>query len=321
VTLPAARLSDPTMHGGVIVAGAPTVIIGGKPSARIGDMHTCALVTGLVPHVGGPICLGSFTVLVSGMPAARQTDLAICVGPPDSIAMGEPTVLIGMAGGGGLMGMLKGLVMAGLATLKQLMGGGYPRAVMKNGQIVTEYNSFITIEGTPEYQAKVVRDLNTIANTKAGQKLLKSLESSGKTVRIHTDRSVKPDGTIKTGNYAWTDPPPSGSPPYAGYKDGGGANTQIGYDPDRDRLAGNPDAWANPPNRPPEVGLFHEMTHCDDFTHGRLDSTTQVANGTKTPATIPDSEARAVGLPPHDKDGYSENDYREEQGLVKRPYY
>src|SRR3989304_4339668 len=61
---PAARLGDPTVHGGSIVVGCPTVLIGGMPAARMGDMATCA-------------------------------------GPPDSIAMGCPTVLIGEAGGSG----------------------------------------------------------------------------------------------------------------------------------------------------------------------------------------------------------------------------
>lgn len=30
-----------------------------------------------------------------GMPAARATDLCVCVGPPDTILPGSPTVLIG----------------------------------------------------------------------------------------------------------------------------------------------------------------------------------------------------------------------------------
>jgi uncharacterized Zn-binding protein involved in type VI secretion len=34
-------------------------------------------------------------VLIGGQPAARATDMCVCVGPPDSIAMGSPTVLIG----------------------------------------------------------------------------------------------------------------------------------------------------------------------------------------------------------------------------------
>jgi uncharacterized Zn-binding protein involved in type VI secretion len=49
-----------------------------------------------IPHVGGPVLPpGCPTVLVGGQPAARQGDMATCVGPPDSIAMGSPTVLIG----------------------------------------------------------------------------------------------------------------------------------------------------------------------------------------------------------------------------------
>lgn len=92
---PAARQGDPTVHGGIITLGAPNVLIGGMPAARVGDMHTCPMVTGVVPHVGGPIAMGSGTVLIGGMPAARQGDVATCTGPPDSIAMGCPTVLIG----------------------------------------------------------------------------------------------------------------------------------------------------------------------------------------------------------------------------------
>jgi uncharacterized Zn-binding protein involved in type VI secretion len=53
------------------------------------------MVTGVVPHVGGPIATCCPTVLIGGLPAARATDMAVCVGPPDLIAMGSPTVLIG----------------------------------------------------------------------------------------------------------------------------------------------------------------------------------------------------------------------------------
>jgi len=65
------------------------------PAARIGDLHTCPLVTGVVPHVGGPIAMGCPTVLIGFMPAARVGDMAVCVGPPDAIAMGSFTVFIG----------------------------------------------------------------------------------------------------------------------------------------------------------------------------------------------------------------------------------
>lgn len=68
----------------------------GKPAARLGDMHTCPMVTGVVPHVGGPILPPCEpTVLIGKMPAARMGDMATCVGPPDSIAIGSATVMIG----------------------------------------------------------------------------------------------------------------------------------------------------------------------------------------------------------------------------------
>ncbi len=69
-----------------------------QPAARIADMHVCPMVTpGVppIPHVGGPILPpGAITVLIGGMPAARVGDMAVCVGPPDVIAMGAFTVLI-----------------------------------------------------------------------------------------------------------------------------------------------------------------------------------------------------------------------------------
>lgn len=67
-----------------------------QPAARLTDMHVCPMVTGIVPHVGGPVAgPGCPTVLIGGMPAARVGDMAVCVGPPDVIALGAFTVLIG----------------------------------------------------------------------------------------------------------------------------------------------------------------------------------------------------------------------------------
>ncbi len=95
---PAARMGDMTGHGGRIVTGCPTVLIGGQPAARVGDKHVCPRVDYLVPHVGGEIIMGSPTVLIGGMPAARVTDIALCNGPPAPISLGCPSVLIGHGG-------------------------------------------------------------------------------------------------------------------------------------------------------------------------------------------------------------------------------
>ena len=104
---PAARLGDTTAHGGTIVGpGCPTVLIGKMPAATMGDNHVCPMVTpGVppIPHVGGPITLGSTGVFIGKKPAARVGDMCTCVGPPDTIAMGCMTVMIGETspGGGG----------------------------------------------------------------------------------------------------------------------------------------------------------------------------------------------------------------------------
>ena len=65
------------------------------PAARVSDMHTCPLSSGPVPHVGGPILPpGAPTVLIGKLPAARVGDMCTCVGPPDVIAVGSTKVLI-----------------------------------------------------------------------------------------------------------------------------------------------------------------------------------------------------------------------------------
>lgn len=96
--MPAARVGDQTSHGTPLAPGpgCPTVLIAGQPAWRAtSDMHTCPLVTGVVPHVGGTVAVGSVTVLIGGLSAARQGDVIVEVGPPNSIAAGAPTVLVG----------------------------------------------------------------------------------------------------------------------------------------------------------------------------------------------------------------------------------
>ncbi|MBL8208825.1 MAG: PAAR domain-containing protein [Blastocatellia bacterium] len=68
------------------------------PAARASDMHVCPMVTGVVPHVGGPaLPPGAPTVLIGGMPALRVGDMLTCTGPPDTVVKGSGTVLIGGA--------------------------------------------------------------------------------------------------------------------------------------------------------------------------------------------------------------------------------
>ncbi len=94
----AARVGDMTGHGTPLGPGpgSPNVLIGGMPAWRAtSDTHTCPLVTVLVPHVGGVVAMGSLTVLINNLPAVRQGDIIVESGPPNTIVMGCPTVLIG----------------------------------------------------------------------------------------------------------------------------------------------------------------------------------------------------------------------------------
>jgi len=86
--LAAARAFDPTVHGGFIAAGAPTVFVGGQPAARVGDPHQCALTPPLLPpHIGGWLAEGSATVFICGQAAARLGDLCACCVAPLSTPM------------------------------------------------------------------------------------------------------------------------------------------------------------------------------------------------------------------------------------------
>jgi len=96
---PAARVGDTTSHGTPLSPGpgSVNVLIGGMPAWRAtSDFHACPQVTpGGTPHVGGVVAMGSTTVLINSLPAARQGDVIVEAGPPNSIVMGCPTVMIG----------------------------------------------------------------------------------------------------------------------------------------------------------------------------------------------------------------------------------
>jgi uncharacterized Zn-binding protein involved in type VI secretion len=95
---PAARATDPTTHGTPLSgAGSPDVLIENLPAWRaVSDFHPCPQVTpGGTPHVGGVVQGGSTSVLINGVPAARQGDVIVEGGPPNSIAGGSGTVIIG----------------------------------------------------------------------------------------------------------------------------------------------------------------------------------------------------------------------------------
>jgi uncharacterized Zn-binding protein involved in type VI secretion len=60
------------------------------------DIHACTTPLPIPPHGPGVVIDGSKPVVINFLPACRQGDTVLeAVGPPNKIAMGEPTVLIG----------------------------------------------------------------------------------------------------------------------------------------------------------------------------------------------------------------------------------
>jgi uncharacterized Zn-binding protein involved in type VI secretion len=103
---PPALVPTPLAHPPMplaIIKGAPNVLIGGKPAARVSDMSVPCMLPSCIPGGPGVIMKGSATVYIGGMPAARVLDKTIhaaCVGPIPGptgkiVGPGCSTVMIG----------------------------------------------------------------------------------------------------------------------------------------------------------------------------------------------------------------------------------
>jgi uncharacterized Zn-binding protein involved in type VI secretion len=60
------------------------------------DKHMCLTPSPVPPHGIGVVITGSATVMINMLPACRQGDTLLeAIGPPNTIAMGCPTVIVG----------------------------------------------------------------------------------------------------------------------------------------------------------------------------------------------------------------------------------
>ena len=95
MAFPAARMGDMTASGDAITGpGVPTVLIENLPASVIGDMVSGAACVGSITN-------GSVTVLIGGRPAARVTSMVAGNNPvtgvpvSTSVAKGAIQTLIG----------------------------------------------------------------------------------------------------------------------------------------------------------------------------------------------------------------------------------
>jgi len=103
--LPAAKTAEETTKATAATTMGSTI----TSAAGGADIHTCATLLPAPPHGPGVVITGSMTVLINNLPACRQGDTILeAVGPPNTISMGLPTVIIGdsmYVGQGGALAM------------------------------------------------------------------------------------------------------------------------------------------------------------------------------------------------------------------------
>lgn len=166
---------------------------------------------------------------------------------------------------------------------------------------------FVTIEGSPEFQARIRADLAFLASSPAGQELLVGLEDG---LEIGAERSITIRETEQDGYLRTTD----------------GNHHELGIRPNHDDLRGY---------TPPSVVLQHELAHLYDQAHG-LDDDDEVYEGDEARDVGEDEGERvATGLPidadddpdtaevlsPDHPYAATENGLRDELGLPQREYY
>jgi hypothetical protein len=89
---PAAKAAEETTKATAAATMGSTI----TSAAGGADIHACVTPLPLPPHGPGVVIDACPTVLVNNLPAARMGDTILeAVGPPNKIAMGCPTVMIG----------------------------------------------------------------------------------------------------------------------------------------------------------------------------------------------------------------------------------
>ena len=89
---PAAKIAEETLKAAEAVAMGSSI----TSAAGGADIHACVTPLPIPPHGPGVVITPSKTVMIGNLPAARMGDTILeAIGPPNKIAMGCPTVLIG----------------------------------------------------------------------------------------------------------------------------------------------------------------------------------------------------------------------------------
>lgn len=171
------------------------------------------------------------------------------------------------------------------------------------------------ISGGEAFQSRVQSDLDTLRQVEIGQKMLSSIAATPYEVTIkETANNGNSCNSGKDGHLLdnTTKEP------------GPGSSSTVSYNRAGLKISGRPDAWTE---RPPVVGLFHELAHSYNAATGTMDYGAYKYDGTVAEDRIGlvGAEWQAVGLEhPHVKsnpDGLNENGMRRLLGIEERTYY
>ena len=262
------------------------------PIARTTDLHTCPMVTGIVPHVGGPIlppC--SLTVQAGALAVARLGDMATCVGPTDVIIMGASTVL---TNGLPTIRLTDQTAHGGLITAP-----GLPTVMVGNPVFALPSN--IKLDGPPDFESKTIRDLYQLSTTPSGADLLAKLGAAGEPVTI----------------IPCPDPANSFCSPTSNIKArlGFATGSVVQYNPDIKLTVF--DSTGARIAEPPAVVLGHELCHALANSDGTHKYGTDPSGPASQP-NIEEEEAQAIGTGSHTGGSPSENSMRSDMGLPPR---
>ncbi len=202
---PAARVGDmhvcpmvtpgtppvPHVGGPVLPPGGVTVLIGGQPAARMGDMCTC---------VGPPdvIVKGSPTVLICGQPAARMGDNTAHGGV---ISTGLPTVLIGMTpGAGGAPAVAAGVQKSGTSSKSKCPGVSSEKAEKGIKDALSEQEKML------KERQKELKRWNKADQARFKKWFGSADEKSRKTMSEQVEKTLKKNQSFTTKNFEAAEP-------------------------------------------------------------------------------------------------------------------
>src|ERR1700676_421371 len=149
-----------------------------------------------------------------------------------------------------------------------------------------EYCKGIKIDGDDNFRKQTTACLDQIKATPSGAAMLSNLCNGSNTVNIKQTsggNGADPDDSSKAQRKA------DGSP-------GDGTGSTVHFNPTKTQIGDGSQPWMN---RPPCVGLGHELVHAYHSANGTNDFSSK-------------GEDMAVGLPPYDKEPISENTMRSE---------